>query len=201
MLLAQEPRHQCEQQKRDQGGRVGHETGGERERGQDVLRLPEDLGEQRGPAGHLPPRPVQPVLFGTAFELFEVERRRMVHETDACQVTVALRQEAVGQPARPCERRGADGERELEPEQPAEPVEPARSQPGPQVGPGRDGARLRHNGVDDQFADDQPEQRRKGAREPQGQTGHEEERTGGPDKTRQRHEVTERANALRQCPA
>ena len=62
-----------------------------------ILRLAEQLPHQRHPPAGLAARPLELVLELGVLEIFEVERRRMLHQADARGIGHPFRKQAVDQ--------------------------------------------------------------------------------------------------------
>ena len=97
MRLAEEGRHQRQQQQHDQPRRIDDQAGGEAHHRDDVLRLAEQLAHQRHAPAGLPARPLELVLELGVLEVLEVERRGVLHQPHAGGVGHALGQQAVDQ--------------------------------------------------------------------------------------------------------
>ena len=129
MRLAEERRHQGDEQQNDEPRRVDEQAGGEARHRHDVLRLPEQLAHQRHASAGLPARALELVLELGVLEILKVERRRMLHEADARGVGHALRQQAVDERDDAAENVGQHGKRKLDAEQQPEPVQQTALQP------------------------------------------------------------------------
>ena len=129
MHLAEKGRQQGEHDQPEQPRRIGRKPDGEGHDGEDVLDLSEELRQQRGAAGDLPARPVEPVLLVAALELLEVEGGGLLHEAHAGEIAVALGEQAVDERARPAEKVGRDGKHGLHHDEAAQQVEPAAREP------------------------------------------------------------------------
>ena len=81
----------------DEPRRVDEEARGEADDRHDVLRLAEQLPDQRHAAGRLPARALEPVLQLAVLEVLEIERGRMLHQPQARRVAEALGQQRIEQ--------------------------------------------------------------------------------------------------------
>ncbi len=196
--LAEKRRDQRDQQQHDQPRGVRDEADGEADDGDDVLRLAEQLPEQRQAAAGLPPRALQAVLQLAVLEVLEIERRGVLHQAHAGGIREALRQQRIDQRHGAAEHVGEHGQPELQDEQPDERVE----QPG--VVPGAQALRwARQPGkadhlVDDQLADIQRDHRQQRPEHPQREVGDGQRGRGLPDEREEGRQVAERADAFTQ---
>ncbi len=163
--LAEEGGQERQQNQSDEPRRVGDQSDGERDRRESVLRLPEDLGQQRGASRHLPSRPFEPVLLFAALELLQVERCGMLHETHAGEVAVEFREQAVDERTGPPEKVGHDGKAAFEHHETGENGQPSAPDPGRQAFAGRRQPALRHDLVDDELSDIEHHDRQRGTGE------------------------------------
>ena len=83
MRLAEKGRHQRQKQQGDQPGRIDDQAGGKARHRHDVLRLAEQLPHQRHPSAGLAARALELILEFGVLEIFQVERRRVLHQADA----------------------------------------------------------------------------------------------------------------------
>jgi hypothetical protein len=191
--LAQERRHQRDEQQRDQPRRVRDQArreGGDRD---DVLCLPEQLRQQRQPAAGLPPRPLQAVLHLAVLEVLQVQRRRVLHQPHAGRVVEALREEGVRQRDHAAQHVGDDGQRQFDDEQPRERVQQ------PRIPPRAETLRPRHarqpdHLVDDQLADVKRHYRQQCPKQPHPEVGQRQPRRRLPDQAQKGRQIPESAH-------
>jgi hypothetical protein len=196
--LAEEGRHEGDDEQGDEPGRVHDEPRGEGGDGDDVLRLPEELAHERHPPRRLAAGALQPVLRLGVLEVLEVECGGVLHELHARHVREALAEQRVDERDDAPEDVGEHGERELDGEQQEQPVEqPTLPPPGERRRrAGR--ARAGHHLVDDQLADVERGHRQHRAHEAQGEGGDREGAARPPDEAEEGRHVAQRAEALAQ---
>ena len=197
MRLADECRHKRYGQQRDQPRCVDDQSRAEADDGDHVLDLPEQLADQRHSSRRLAPRPIEPVLQFAVLEIFQVERRRVLHQAQAGGVAELLGQQRIEQRNRTAEDVGRNCEGEFQQQQSADAIE----QPGGV--PLRERARRRRAGqqddlVDDQLADVKRGDREQGSRESQDAFADRECRARLPDQLDERRQVAQRADAFTQ---
>ena len=114
MQLADECRHDGNDQQHDQPRRIDHQADGEAQDGHDILRLAEQLRQQRTAAGDLAPRAVEAILQVGVLEVLQVERGGVLHEANAGRVRIHLRQQRIDQRDDAAEDVRGDGERKFQ---------------------------------------------------------------------------------------
>jgi hypothetical protein len=185
MGLAEEGRHECDQQEEDQPRRVQDEPGGKGDDGNHVLRLAEQLRHQRRAPHCLATRPLQTVLLLTVLEVLEVERRGVLHQSDARRVRELLGQQRVQERHDAPEHIRRDREDQLDAEQPAEPGQQAAAQPLAQGARRAGQLREPHYLIDDQLADVQCDYGQERPQKAQHERGHCERRARAPDQSQE----------------
>ncbi|GEO18664.1 hypothetical protein MAE02_63600 [Microvirga aerophila] len=98
--------------------------------------LPENLGEKSGSPGDLAASPLQSVLLITALELLKIQRRRMLHQTHAGKVAVALGEEAVDKGTGSPQEISGDREGQFQNQQPTKKIKSAAPDPIAEISPG-----------------------------------------------------------------
>ena len=196
MRLADERGDEGDGEQGDQPRRVGHEPDRECRDRDDVLRLAEDLAEQRRAAGRLPAGALEPVLQLAVLEVLEVQGRGVLHQADARDVREPLGEQRIEQRHEAAEQVGQHGQAELEGDEPGERVEQPALEPCPEALVRVPGAGEPEDLVDDQLADVQRRHRQERADEAGAEVGRAQPRTRLPDELQERREVAERSEAL-----
>ncbi len=121
MGLAQQRRQHRHHQQHQKPGDVHRERDAERDQGDQVLQCRQQHGEEPDPPHGLPPGPLQLIVDFGVLELLQVERRRMLHQLNAGAIGEEVAQETLQQRRHPAQPFADQGDRQLDPDQEAEP--------------------------------------------------------------------------------
>ena len=196
--LAQEGRHQRQQQQADEPGRVDGQPGRETEDGHHVLRLAEELAQKRDPPAGLAACAIEPVLQLAVLEVLEVEGRRVLHEAHAGGDVVLLREQRLRQGDHAPQHVRQDGQAELQDQEHGQPVEHSARQPIAQPRRPVGSLRQQQHLVDDQLPDVEGGHRQQRAQEAHEQVGRSQAGARLPDQLQEGREIAQGAEALPQ---
>src|SRR5215469_9885517 len=120
MAFAQECRDNTEQQQCQKPWHKHNDTSREGNRSDDLLEQPAELLNQQKPIGGLHPRALELVMEAGVFVSCKVERRSLLHESDANVLNVAISEKSVGEVRGPAKEHGGRGNDKLQSDPPPE---------------------------------------------------------------------------------
>ena len=189
MGLAEEGRHEREEEQHDQPRRDDDEAGGEGDDGDEVLPLVEHLPDEAEAARRLPPGALELVVEVGVLEVLQVQLGGVLHQPHRRLVREEVAEEAVEEGGGAAQDVREDGEAELDGDERPERAEVARRVGEADVGEP-------HDLVNDELADPQHRHGQAGPDEPERDAPRQHPRARLPHEPEQRREVPQRLEPL-----